>query len=229
MTPRVTQEEDLGQVESESYDTGQGGENEALPTTEFLNSQQTPVYQDSPEAKSSEIASDEKDASLRVDMSGIWKRIKLENYENFLAAQGASYLQRKLGCSIPMTHTITMSDDLMVMQLHEKGGPIDTQYRYEIDGPAIQTETMKKEFRDQAKWEGHRIKIVKTRLPDEDYQVVTYRWLENDNRNLKMVKLCYPITSYLSIRSSFIYIYILHPLLVYIFNILLLPEWVIMD
>lgn len=53
----------------------------------------------------------------RVDMSGVWKRVKLENYENFIAAQGATFLQRKLASSIQMIHTITMSEDCAVVRL----------------------------------------------------------------------------------------------------------------
>jgi hypothetical protein len=55
------------------------------------------------------------------NMTGVWKRVKLDNYENFLAAQGASYVQRKLAMSISMTHTITMDDACTVIRLQEKG------------------------------------------------------------------------------------------------------------
>jgi hypothetical protein len=57
----------------------------------------------------------------RLDLSGVWKRVKVENYENFLGAQGATFVQRKLASSLPLVHTFSFSKDLMAFNLVEKG------------------------------------------------------------------------------------------------------------
>jgi hypothetical protein len=59
----------------------------------------------------------------RLDLSGVWKRVKVENYENFLGAQGATFVQRKLASSLPLVHTFSFSKDLMAFNLVEKGTP----------------------------------------------------------------------------------------------------------
>jgi hypothetical protein len=57
----------------------------------------------------------------RLDLSGVWKRVRVDNYEAFLGAQGATFVQRKLAASLPLVHTFTMSKDLMAFHLTEKG------------------------------------------------------------------------------------------------------------
>jgi hypothetical protein len=60
----------------------------------------------------------------RLDLSGVWKRVKVENYENFLGAQGATFVQRKLASSLPLVHTFSFSKDLMAFNLVEKGNVV---------------------------------------------------------------------------------------------------------
>ena len=79
----------------------------------------------------------------RADLSGVWKRVRLVNYENFMGAQGAGFVQRRLAASVAMTHTITMDPDLTAFRLMEKGGPVDTDNTYQIGGPEITTNTLK--------------------------------------------------------------------------------------
>ena len=79
----------------------------------------------------------------RADLSGVWKRVRLVNYENLMGAQGAGFVQRRLAASVAMTHTITMDPDLTAFRLMEKGGPVDTDNTYQIGGPEITTNTLK--------------------------------------------------------------------------------------
>ena len=53
----------------------------------------------------------------RQNLSGIWKRIRSENYEEFIGAQGGGYVQRKLASSVSLVHTITMNEDLSLFRL----------------------------------------------------------------------------------------------------------------
>lgn len=48
---------------------------------------------------------------VKTDFSGVWKRVKTINFDTFVGAQGASYVQRKLAASMPLTHTLTMNPD----------------------------------------------------------------------------------------------------------------------
>ena len=74
--------------------------------------------------------------AARSDFSGVWKRVRTENYEDFIGAQGAGFMQRKLAASIALTHTITMSADLGLFRLQENGGPICTDWTYAVgQGP----------------------------------------------------------------------------------------------
>lgn len=89
--------------------------------------------------------------SQRVDLSGVWKRVKTENFEALLEAQGAGYVQRKLAAAAPLTHIITMDGDPAatasaggcpgtVFRLQEKSGVLDTDYEYivgEDAGPQV--------------------------------------------------------------------------------------------
>ena len=52
-------------------------------------------------------------------------------------------MQRKLAASVSMTHYITMDKDLTVFRLMEKGGPVETDNTYQIDGPELATTTLK--------------------------------------------------------------------------------------
>ena len=78
----------------------------------------------------------------RKDLSGVWKRVRLVNYENFIGVQGAGFVQRRLAASMAMTHTISMDPDLTAFRLMEKGGPLDTDNTYQVGGPEITTKTI---------------------------------------------------------------------------------------
>jgi hypothetical protein len=46
--------------------------------------------------------------SKKYNFSGVWKRFKSINYEEFVAVQGAGFIQRNMAANIPLTHTIIM-------------------------------------------------------------------------------------------------------------------------
>ena len=125
----------------------------------------------------------------RLELSGAWKRVKVENYENFLGAQGANFMQRKLASSLPLVHTFTMSKDLMVFNLTEKGGPIDSNSDFVVGGPAVTTQLAKTQFEDTVTWEDGKLKVVKLKLPEKNYELVTYRWLEDNGNTIHCVRI----------------------------------------
>lgn len=64
-----------------------------------------------------------------VDFSGVWLRTRTENFEAFIAATGASFLQRKLAAQMSLVHTITMNaPHIKAVRLQEKGGPLNTDF-----------------------------------------------------------------------------------------------------
>jgi hypothetical protein len=125
----------------------------------------------------------------RLELSGAWKRTKVENYENFLGAQGATFMQRKLASSLPLVHTFTMSKDLMVFNLTEKGGPIDSNSNFVVGGPAVATQLAKSTFLDTVTWEDGKLKVVKLKTPEKNYELVTYRWLEDNGNTIHCVRI----------------------------------------
>lgn len=124
----------------------------------------------------------------RADLSGVWKRTKCINYENFVGAQGAGYVQRKLAASINMVHTITMDSGVTAFRLQEKGGPIDSDNLFAVGGDEINTLLIKKEFQDKVYWdETNALTIRKLSMPDKDYQLIVKRTLESNGQTIKLV------------------------------------------
>jgi len=120
----------------------------------------------------------------RLDLSGVWKRVRMENYDNFLAAQGAPFMQRKIAASLPLAHTFTFSKDLMAFNLVEKGGPIDSDFNFICGGPAVATNLAKATFLDTCTWDEGKLKVVKLRTPEKAYELRTWRWLEDDGNSI---------------------------------------------
>eukprot|EP00595_Chromulina_sp_UTEXLB2642_P002565 CAMPEP_0196766826 /NCGR_PEP_ID=MMETSP1095-20130614/30908_1 /TAXON_ID=96789 ORGANISM="Chromulina nebulosa, Strain UTEXLB2642" /NCGR_SAMPLE_ID=MMETSP1095 /ASSEMBLY_ACC=CAM_ASM_000446 /LENGTH=430 /DNA_ID=CAMNT_0042131117 /DNA_START=1722 /DNA_END=3011 /DNA_ORIENTATION=- len=153
----------------ESNDTGSGS------TTESVNSNEAKSYP-------------------RLNMSGVWKRTKCINYEAFLGAQGAGYVQRRLAANISMVHTITMNDSLSVFRLQEKGGPIDSDINYEINGDEIKSLLVKKEFLDKCYWDSdNALTLKKLHIPEKDYELVVKRYLEDSGKIIRLVATFYDL------------------------------------
>jgi hypothetical protein len=93
-----------------------------------------------------------------------------------MQAQGIGIVLRKLAKAIPMTHIITMDDDFTAFRLivsiellndlklnfysfricfQERGGPIDNDNLYEIEGSAVETVIMGKRFLDEVYYENN--------------------------------------------------------------------------
>jgi len=120
--------------------------------------------------------------SVRCDLSGVWKRVRTINYEAFLGAQGANFIKRKLGSSIPLTHTITMDAALTRFRLQEKGGPIDTDYTYTVEGKEKYTVFQAgTDFLDTVSWDKNVLSMRKLYQPTAAYELITHRHLDDAN------------------------------------------------
>jgi hypothetical protein len=126
----------------------------------------------------------------RQDLSGVWKRIRAENYEEFIAAQGGGFVQRKLAASMALVHTITMDASLTLFRLQEKGGPIDTDVQYVVDGPEVPTVFLNKQFLDHVFWStDEALTIRKLLMPEQDYEIIGRRWIELEEEKGKTRKV----------------------------------------
>eukprot|EP01038_Epipyxis_sp_PR26KG_P007180 gene7180-9790_t len=126
-------------------------------------------------------------AAGKFDLSGKWKRVKLVNYDNLLAACGVSYVQRKVAQSVQVVHTITMDQDLTAMRLQEKGGPLETNFIYNIDGPELVTQLPSGSFLDKVTWtNNNELLIRKLKLPEQSFEILTHRSLENNGKTIKI-------------------------------------------
>ena len=99
----------------------------------------------------------------KTDYSGVWKRVKSVNFEAYVAAQGAGYVQRKLAASIEFAVTITMdAPHLTSVRVQEDGGPIHSDNSMVIGGEASEAMLGQKLFADSASWhtEGKHIKPI---------------------------------------------------------------------
>ena len=77
------------------------------------------------------------------------------NFESFIGAQGAGFVQRKLAASMNLVHTISMDSPLLSrFMLKEKGGPLDLTTTYTIGARDWQdTEIVKRKFKEKSYWE----------------------------------------------------------------------------
>jgi hypothetical protein len=122
----------------------------------------------------------------RANFSGVWKRGKLVNFEEFAAAQGASYVQRKLASSMTMTHTITMDPALTVMRLQEKGGPISNDALLVIGGEGVEVSLGPKTYLDRAVWDSPDVlRVTRLILPDRDHELIMVRRLESNGQVIR--------------------------------------------
>ena len=74
-------------------------------------------------------------------MSGTWKRGQSTNFESFIGAQGAGFVQRKLAASMNLVHSISLDTAGGKVRIVEKGsGPIDFDNTYTIGGTPVRTQ-----------------------------------------------------------------------------------------
>jgi hypothetical protein len=51
------------------------------------------------------------------DISGVWVRVKAVNFDSYVGAQGAGYLQRKMAAAVSITHIITLDPHLSAVRI----------------------------------------------------------------------------------------------------------------
>ncbi len=125
----------------------------------------------------------------RANFSGLWKRTKTVDYDKFLMAQGASWMKGRLASSIALEHTMTMDEGGRYFRLMEKGGPVNTDFTYTIDGVTVDdTIISDTKFKDCCSWDKNILLVVKKVQPKEDYELVVHRHLD-DPTHMRVVAL----------------------------------------
>lgn len=134
-------------------------------------------------------------AVSKSDFSGIWKRTSAANFEAFVGAQGAGYVQRKLAASMQLTHIITMNPPYFdKIRLQEKGGPLDLDSIYDASlggasaATPVERSILKKKYWDTCYWEGNAI-ILKRVHELNDYELILKRYLEDDGNTIRLVSV----------------------------------------
>ena len=113
--------------------------------------------------------------------SGVWKRYKTVDYDKFVMAQGAGWMKGRLAASIALEHIITMDDGGRFFRLMERGGPVKKDHTYTVDGVTVDdTVITEAKFKDKASWDGGALFIHKLIQPDEKYELLVHRYLDDD-------------------------------------------------
>lgn len=120
-----------------------------------------------------------------VNFSGVWKRGKVVNFDDYAAAQGLPYVMRKITGSVQMVHTITMDKELTVCRVQEKGGPITTDIAMVIGGDAVEMVRNGKNYLCSATWHSPDVlQITELALPGKEYELIILCTLQNNGEVL---------------------------------------------
>lgn len=88
-------------------------------------------------AATPEVISDEEANGQPIDLSGLYKLIKIENLDAFLAAQGVPWPLRKAAAKVMPIHEITHERNNLRIRID--AGPIQTSTTYQINGGPVET------------------------------------------------------------------------------------------
>jgi hypothetical protein len=116
----------------------------------------------------------------KVDFSGVWQRTKTHNFEAFIGATGAGFMQRKLAAQMALTHTITMDPPgLQAFRLQEKGGPINLDNTLTIGADFEPTNLSGRKFLQRMYWMDNML-VLQRRAEDGSYEMVLSRTLDTE-------------------------------------------------
>jgi len=127
-----------------------------------------------------------------INLSGLYKLIKIENLDAFLAAQGVPWPLRKAASKVMPVHEITHQDNHLKIRID--AGPIQTSTTYQINGGPVETVVRGRLFMDNVRYlrsaeeDSNRVVGVvneKTAVT-EGYQVTVSRQLSDCNNFIYM-------------------------------------------
>lgn len=124
-------------------------------------------------------------AEQPFDLSGAYKLIENQNYEEFLGVQGVPRMYRGMANKARPVHRITHRGRLLTIKIE---GIIESQTTYVIDGPPIQCDVRGRIFEDTMTYldNGRRGIVVTKRALTEKYEITVQRELAEDGQGILM-------------------------------------------
>lgn len=132
---------------------------------------------------------EEANAPQPVDMTGIYKLVENENYEDFLAAQGVPWALRAAADKARPTHKFTHKGNILLVQIK---GIIESESKYHIGGPPTETAVRGRQFRDTMTYLDDKTGVqTLKRAINDGYTVRVCRRLSPDKSTLTMTSTVY--------------------------------------
>ena len=124
-------------------------------------------------------------AEQPFDLSGAYKLIENQNYEEFLGVQGVPRMYRGMANKARPVHRITHRGRLLTIKIE---GIIESQTTYIIDGPPVQCDVRGRIFEDTMTYldNGRRGIVVTKRALTEKYEITVQRELSDDGQGILM-------------------------------------------
>ncbi len=161
------------------------GSGNAVSTTSTSSSGSTSASS-APGGSSPSSPDDEICRTAGVDMTGVYKLDRNENYQKFLEVQGVGWALRKAADSASTVHHITHDRDADTFHL-KVVGLVSSEMGYTLNSAPVETQIKDKKFMDTITYlkNGQGIRITKVNAKDQ-YRIVVERELSKDGNSLQM-------------------------------------------
>ena len=143
------------------------------PTTPAVTEQVPPLTEEQP-----------------FDLSGAYKLISNDGFEEFLAVQGVPWALRRAANQARPVHRITHRACQLTIKIE---GIIESQTTYVIGGPPVETNVRGRIFEDSVAYlkDNQKGICVSKRAITEDYDVTVQRILSQDKQHITMTSSAY--------------------------------------
>jgi hypothetical protein len=120
-----------------------------------------------------------------VDLTGVYKLISNDGFEDFLAVQGVPWALRRAANQARPVHRITHNGNTLTIKIE---GIIESQTTYTIGGQPVETNVRGRIFEDSVAYlnDGRAGVLVSKRAITEEYDVTVQRILSKDKQQIHM-------------------------------------------
>ena len=118
-----------------------------------------------------------------IDLTGAWKLVENNNFEEFLATQGVPWPLRSAANRARPTHRITHRGNMLTIKI--EAGIIESQTTYIINGPKVKGAVRGRLFEDAVSYLPNRngVQVLK-RAVEEKYTILVCRRLSEDQQKI---------------------------------------------
>jgi hypothetical protein len=117
-----------------------------------------------------------------IDLTGAWKLVENNNFEEFLATQGVPWPLRSAANRARPTHRITHRGSLLTIKIE---GIIESQTTYIINGPKVTCTVRGRLFEDAVSYLPNGVQVLK-RAVEEKYTIQVCRRLSEDQQKITL-------------------------------------------